>query len=316
MLLVTGGAGYIGSHALRALRSAGHEALAYDDLSEGHREAVLDAPLVEGDILDTERLERTLRENEVDGVLHFAARCYVGESMEQPERYWRINRDGTRSLLRAMEHAGVTRLVFSSTCAVGGVPDVLPMDESMVRRPINVYGETKAAMEDEIGQAPGLSHVIFRYFNAAGASEDGVLGEHHEPETHLVPLALAAARDGTELIVNGDDYDTPDGTCMRDYVHVCDLADAHVLAIEHLAAGGASTLAHLGYGHGTSVLAVIEAVERVTGRSVKRRMGPRRPGDPAALYADNGRARTLLGWAPRHDNLDAIVGHAWAAMAH
>jgi UDP-arabinose 4-epimerase len=314
MLLVTGGAGYIGSHSVRALRAAGHPVVVYDDLSEGHADAVLDAPLVVGDILDTDALTRALQAHAVRGVLHFAARCYVGESMQQPELYWRINRDGTRSLLAAMRRAGVDVLVFSSTCAVYGEPDRLPMDEDLPHRPVNVYGETKAAMEREIRAADGLKHAIFRYFNAAGASEDGLLAERHDPETHLIPLALAAARDGTELRINGDDYVTPDGTCLRDYVHVCDLADAHVLAAERLLRGGDSLVCNLGYGRGTSVLEICDVVERVTGRPLRRSVGPRRPGDPPALYARADLARTALHWAPTRQALDLIVGHAWAAM--
>jgi UDP-arabinose 4-epimerase len=314
MLLATGGAGYIGSHTVRALRAAGHAVVVYDDLSEGRREAVLDAPLVEGDILDTRLLTATLREQRVEGVLHFAARCYVDESIANPALYWRINRDGTRSLLTAMAEAGVPRLVISSTCAVFGVPDRVPMDEDLPHQPISVYGETKSAMEGEIRAASGVRHVIFRYFNAAGASDDGVLGEHHDPETHLIPRALVAARDGTELVVNGDDYPTKDGTCIRDYVHVCDLADAHVLAVERLLAGGTSLICNLGYGRGHSVQEVLDSVRRVTGRPLAARVGPRRAGDPPALFARADRARTELGWACRRDDLDLIVRHAWVAL--
>jgi UDP-arabinose 4-epimerase len=314
MLLATGGAGYIGSHTVRALRAAGHDVVVYDDLSEGHRDAVLDAPLVEGDILDTPKLLATLREHRVQGVLHFAARCYVDESLAKPELYWRINRDGTRSLLVAMAAARVPALVFSSTCAVFGVPDRVPMGEDLPHRPISVYGETKSAMEGEIQAAAGIRHVIFRYFNAAGASEDGRLGERHDPEPHLIPRALAAARDGTELTVYGDDYPTPDGTCIRDYVHVCDLADAHVLAVRRLLGGGASLICNLGYGRGRSVREVLEAVRRVTGRPVRARVGPRRAGDPPALFASADRARAELGWTFRRDDLDLIVKHAWAAL--
>jgi UDP-glucose-4-epimerase GalE len=311
MLLVTGGAGYIGSHAVRALRTAGHSVVAYDDLSEGHRDALLGAPLVEGDILDTELLVRTLAHHEVRGVLHFAARCYVGESMEKPELYWRINRDGTRSLLAAMRRTGVGALVFSSTCAVYGEPGRLPMDEDLPQRPLNVYGETKAAMEREIRAADGLRHVIFRYFNAAGASEDGVLSERHDPESHLIPLALAAARDGAELVINGDDYATPDGTCVRDYVHVCDLAEAHLAALRRLEEGGPSGRFNLGSGNGMTVKQVLDAVGRVAGSAVPYSLGPRRPGDPARLVASSGLAQRELGWRPRLGELQAIVRTAW-----
>jgi len=314
MLLATGGAGYIGSHTVRALRAAGLPVVVYDDLSEGHRDAVLDAPLVEGDILDTPRLTATLREHRVEAVLHFAARCYVDESLARPELYWRINRDGTRSLLAAMAAARVRRLVFSSTCAVFGVPERVPMDEDLPHRPISVYGETKSAMEAEIRAAGDVRYVIFRYFNAAGASEDGRLGERHDPETHLIPRALSAARYGTELVIYGDDYPTPDGTCIRDYVHVCDLADAHLLAVRRLLDGGASLVCNLGYGRGRSVLEVLDSVRRVTGRPLVARVGPRRPGDPPELYARADRARAELGWTGGRGDLDLIVRHAWAAL--
>jgi UDP-arabinose 4-epimerase len=313
MLLATGGAGYIGSHAVRALRRAGHAVVAYDDLSEGHADALLGAPLVQGDIRDTPRLAAALREHDVDVVLHFAARCYVGESMENPDLYWSVNRDGTRSLLSAMQQSGARALVFSSTCAVFGQPERVPIDEEQPQRPTNVYGQTKAAMEGEI-RASGLAHVILRYFNAAGASEDGLLGERHDPETHLIPLALRAARDGGELVVHGGDYPTPDGTCIRDYVHVEDLADAHVAAVGRLQSGGASLTAHLGYGRGASVREVCEAVSTVTGRPLRTRLGPRRPGDPPRLFAQAERARRELRWQPRFDDLPTIVRHAWQAL--
>jgi UDP-glucose-4-epimerase GalE len=312
-LLVTGGAGYIGSHCTRALMARGHEVVVYDDLSEGHADAVLEARLVQGDILDTERLRATLAEQGTQAVLHFAARCYVGESVEKPDLYWLINRDGTRSLLTAMASQGVGAMVFSSTCAVYGEPDQVPIPEDQPRAPVSPYGETKAAMEDEIAAA-GLRSVIFRYFNAAGASEDGVLGERHDPETHLIPLALAAARDGGQITIFGDDYPTPDGTCVRDYVHVCDLADAHVLAVEHLLSGGDSLRANLGYGEGRSVQEVCESVRRVTGLPLEARLGPRRPGDPPELWADAGLARESLGWSPTRTDLDTIVRHAWATL--
>jgi len=313
-LLVTGGAGYIGSHCVRALVGRGHDVVVYDDLSEGHADAVLDARLVVGDILDTKLLESTLAEHGTDAVLHFAARCYVGESMEQPDLYWRINRDGTRSLLAAMDTAGVGCLVFSSTCAVYGEPDEIPIHEELVHAPVNVYGETKSAMEGEIRAAPGLRSVIFRYFNAAGASEDGALAERHDPETHLIPLALRAARDGGALAVFGDDYPTPDGTCIRDYVHVCDLADAHVLGVERLLGGGDSMVANLGYGQGTSVREICLAVERVTGLPLATIIGPRRAGDPPELWAGAARARDLLGWSPTRTDIDVMVRHAWETL--
>ena len=313
MLLVTGGAGYIGSHATRALAAAGHDVVVYDDLSEGFSDAVLGKPLVVGDILDTEKLQKTLKDRAVDAVLHFAARCYVGESMQKPDLYWRVNRDGTRSLLKAMAGAGVGKLVFSSTCAVYGVPDSVPMHEDTPHRPLSVYGETKAAMEGEIADSD-VEAVVFRYFNAAGASSDAVLGERHDPETHLIPLALMAARDGATLTINGDDYPTPDGTCVRDYIHVMDLADAHVAGVQRLLAGNSGLTANLGSGRGYSVLEIVEAVRRVTGRPLATQVGPRRPGDPPALYARAERAESELGWRPQFTDIQVIVEHAWRAL--
>lgn len=314
MLLVTGGAGYIGSHTVRALDEMGRDLVVYDDLSEGHREAVVSNKLVVGDVLDTDLLADTLAAHGVTGVLHFAARCYVGESMENPDLYWRVNRDGTQSLLEAMARTGVEHLIFSSTCAVYGVPSHLPIAEEAARRPINVYGETKVAMEDDITAAAGVRSVVLRYFNAAGASPDGLLAERHDPETHLIPLALLAARDGATLTIHGGDYPTPDGTCLRDYVHVCDLASAHVAAVDYLESGGASLIANLGYGHGYSIREVVEAVSRVTGVVVKTEVGPNRPGDPPSLYADGQKARGVLGWTPQFQSLDDIVEHAWRTL--
>ncbi len=322
-VVVTGGAGYVGSHAVKALAAAGRDVVVYDDLSAGHAEAITRVAgafpgrrisLVRGDILDRAALEAALRASGATAVLHFAARLLVGESMRDPIGYYRANVGGTMTLLGAMADAGVQRLVFSSTAATFGEPRATPIDEDHPQHPINPYGETKLAVEralPHVERATGIRSVTFRYFNAAGADPDGLLGEDHEPEEHLIPLAIAAARGGAPLTVFGDDYDTPDGTCLRDYVHVSDLADAHVAALGALEAGGASAAYNLGNGQGMSVREVIAAVGRAAGRAVPHHIGPRRAGDPARLVAANARARRDLGWAPRLGALEAIVDTAW-----
>jgi UDP-arabinose 4-epimerase len=314
-ILVTGGAGYIGSHTCRELARQGYAPVVFDNLSEGHRWAVRYGPLVEGDLADTDRLCRTLEQTRPAAVVHFAAHAYVGESMRDPLKYFRNNVAGTISLLEAMQAVRVGRLVFSSTCATYGIPSAIPIGEDQPQVPVNPYGESKRFVERMLewtARTRGLEYVVLRYFNAAGADEEGELGESHDPETHLVPLAIHAAlglRD--RLDVFGTDYATPDGTAIRDYIHVTDLARAHVAALQHLERGGASGAFNLGTGVGVSVREVIRTVEHVSRREVPVLEGPRRAGDPEVLVADPRRARTVLGWQPRCSDLTTIVETAW-----
>jgi UDP-arabinose 4-epimerase len=313
---VVGGAGYIGSHAAKALSRAGHEPVVIDNLSTGHSEAVRWGPLHEVDIRDRAALRAVFSTIRPDAVMHFAALAYVGDSMRDPLAYYETNVSGTLSLLAAMQAVDCPLIVFSSSCATYGIPDRLPITEATPQHPTNPYGETKLACERLLHWA-GLAHDIrwmaLRYFNAAGADPDGEIGETHEPEPHLIPLALrAAAGAGAPLRVMGTDYPTVDGTAMRDYVHVSDLASAHVLALEHLARGGAPQAVNLGTGTPNSVLEVMRTVEAVTGRTVPHEMADRRPGDPPELWADASLAGSLLGWAPRYPSLDQMVETAWA----
>lgn len=322
-VVVTGGAGYVGSHAAKALLAAGYDVVLYDDLSAGHAE-VADrlagayparrVTLVRGDIVDGGLVLDTLRSSQAEAVMHFAARLLVGESVREPLAYYHTNVSGTLTVLTAMAAAGVRRFVFSSTAATFGEPVATPIDETHPQRPINPYGESKLAVEralPHVERATGIRSVTFRYFNAAGADPEGLLGEDHDPEEHLIPLAIRAVQGGSPLTVFGDDYDTPDGTCVRDYVHVSDLADAHVASLRLLEQGGPSGAYNLGNGDGMSVRQVIETVGRVAGTPVPHAIGARRPGDPARLVASNDRARRALGWAPRLARLDAIVETAW-----
>ena len=286
----------------------------YDDLSNGHREAVRWGTFVAGNVCDEDKVAEVLREHQIASVMHFAAWLLVGESVSDPAGYYRNNVEGTLALLRAMASASVTRLVFSSTAAVFGNPEKTPIDETHPTRPINAYGETKLAIERALPhfeRAYGLRSVVLRYFNAAGADPDGELGEVHNPETHLVPLAIEAACGGRPLLVFGDDYPTPDGTCLRDYVHVTDLASAHVLALAHLERGGASATYNLGNGRPFSVRDVIGAVEQVTGKRVNWSSAPRRAGDPAVLFASSQKIQQELGWQPRYADPVGIVETAW-----
>ena len=313
-VLVTGGAGYIGSHTVKALEAAGHEVVVYDDLSAGHREAVPGSPLVEGDIHDVAKLGDALRAHRVGAVLHFAARASVGESVSDPRGYYWNNVGGTLAVLEAMIAASVGRLVFSSSAAVFGEPIETPIDEAHPTRPINPYGETKLAVERALPyfeRAYGLRSVTLRYFNAAGADPDGGLGEDHDPELHLIPRAIQAALGGPPVPVFGEDYPTPDGTCLRDYIHVTDLADAHVRALAALEGGAGTTAYNLGNGRPISVREVLRGVERVSGRPVPRVPSPRRPGDPAVLFASRARIERELGWRPALGDLDTIVATAW-----
>lgn len=321
-ILVTGGAGYIGSHAVKALLRDGRHVVVYDDFSAGHRGAcdalasVADGRLmvVEGSIVDAERVELACREHRVDGALHFAAWLSVGESVAEPAGYFRNNVVGTLGLLDGLRRAEVTRLVFSSTCATFGEPEEVPIHEDVPQRPINAYGETKLAVERALPhyeRAYGLRSIVLRYFNAAGADPDGLLGEDHDPEIHLIPRAIVAARGGPALQLFGDDYPTPDGTCLRDYVHVSDLATAHLGALRALETGRASAAYNVGTGVPHSVRQVLDAVARVAGRRVPASVAPRRPGDPAVLYAANDKVRRELEWAPRYAGIDDSVETAW-----
>ena len=313
-VLVTGGAGYIGSHIVRALRVAGRNAVVLDNLIAGHRAAVEGAPLIEADVRETALVRAALRDHEVTAVIHCAGLLSVGESMLDPSRYYDCNVRGSLSLLDAMMAEGIQRLVFSSTCAVYGEPVSTPIDEAHPTNPINPYGETKLAVERALrhyGRAHGLRSIALRYFNAAGADAKGDLGEAHAPELHLIPRAIAAARDANPLRVFGDDYPTSDGTCERDYIHVSDLADAHVRALDALDDEVTARVYNLGTGRPHSVREVIQAVERISGQSVDTTVVSRRPGDPAVLYASAERIATDLGWRPAFTCLDDVVATAW-----
>jgi len=315
MILVTGGAGYIGSHAVLELRRSGHEVVLFDDLKEGHRPAALDAPLVQGDLCDRDLLVETIRSRKVDAVMHFAARCYVGESVTNPAKYVRDNARGLHELLEAMRACDVKRIVFSSTCAVYGVPAKVPITEELPRAPISPYGITKRFCEEQLEmycRAYGFAVVAPRYFNAAGADPDGKLGEWHEPETHLIPNILRSALSGgtRPLEVFGTDYPTPDGTCIRDYVHVADLATAHRLALGVMKPGVFEPV-NLGTGRGNSVLEVIAAARAVTGAALPYKVLPRREGDPPALVGGVEKAARLLGWKAKHCDIVETVRHAW-----
>ena len=321
-VLVTGGAGFIGSHACKALARAGHEPVVYDNLSTGHEDAVRWGPLEVGDIADGERLDEVFRAHQPEAVMHFAALAYVDESVRDPAAYYQVNVAGAVSLLEAMRRHGSEIIVFSSTCATYGVPDTLPIQESTLQNPINPYGFTKLVVERMLAdyeRAYGLRWVALRYFNAAGADPDGELGERHYPETHAIPLAVRAAL-GLEpaFQVFGTDYPTADGSAIRDYVHVSDLADAHARALEYLADGGANTAYNLGTGVGTSVLELVQAVAAATGRRVPLVRTARRQGDPPVLYAAARRANHDLGWRPRFVTIDETVETAarWFMRVH
>jgi UDP-glucose-4-epimerase GalE len=313
-ILVTGGAGYIGSHTVRLLLAQGHDVTVVDNLSKGHRQNVPQDRLHVLNLADTGALAALMRQKQTEAVIHFAAFIAVGESMREPARYFTNNVGGSLSLFTAMVEAGVKHLVFSSTAAVYGNPHASPILETFPIHAVNPYGESKVMVEtllrwfDEIHH---LTSVCLRYFNASGADPEGKLGEQHDPETHLIPLVLRAAITGKPITVFGNDYDTPDGTCVRDYIHVNDLAQAHILALEHLIGGGASDQFNVGTGTGHSVMEVIRAAEDVVGKKVPYVMGPRREGDPSALVAASDKLRTKLGWEPRYADLRTIVQHAW-----
>lgn len=315
-ILVTGGAGYIGSHAVRALIEAGREVVVLDDLSTGFREAVHpDAKFYNIDIHDGEALDKLFQAEDIAGVIHFAAFSQVGESMKKPLKYYDNNLSGTLSLIKAMVRNNVKYIVFSSTAATYGEPERVPILESDRTQPTNCYGETKLAIEKMMkwtGGAHDLHYVALRYFNACGAHPSGEIGEAHDPETHLIPLILQVPLGKREAIsVFGDDYPTKDGTCIRDYIHVCDLSDAHILALDYLMKGGESDVFNLGNGEGFTVKEVIETARRVTGHPIPVEICPRRAGDPAQLVASSEKARSILGWKPRYNDLETIIQTAW-----
>jgi UDP-glucose 4-epimerase len=317
-VLVTGGAGYIGSHTVRILKQAGFSVVVFDNFSRGHLEAVEGYTVVEGDTADTGLLKKVLKEKKIDVAMHFAAHSQVGESVEKPALYYDNNVIGGLKLLEAVMDAGIKYFIFSSSAAVYGEPESVPISEGHPLKPTNPYGETKAIIEKALeyyDQAYGLKSVSLRYFNAAGAAIEGGLGEDHDPETHLIPLVLKAALDQNKpLILFGDDYPTADGTAVRDYIHVVDLAQAHLLALEALLAGSGnpfSSVYNLGNGNGFSVMEVIKAAETVTGKKVPYKIGPQREGDPAVLVASAEKAQNELGWQPRYASLEKIIGTAW-----
>ena len=315
-LFVTGGAGYVGSHCCKAFARAGWRVVVYDSLYRGWRDLARFGDLVEGDILDLPRLTAAMVEARPDVVAHFAALTYVGESVEDPARYYENNSKGAWNILAAMREAGCSKIIFSSTAATYGEPQEIPMPETHRQSPINPYGWSKLIVErmlHDYAAAYGFRYAALRYFNAAGADPEGEIGERHDPETHVIPLAIRGAlSDDYAFTVFGDDFDTRDGTCVRDYVHVADLAEAHRLAAEHLAGGGEGGAFNLGTGTGTTVKEIADAVEAVSGRPLRRVVGPRRAGDPPSLVASNAKAREVLGWTPVRSDIAAIVRDAWA----
>ena len=314
MILVTGGAGYVGSHSAKALRAAGYRVVIFDNLSAGHREAALGAPLIVGDIRDVDAVRRAIRDSGATAVMHFAARLVIAESMRDPAGYYNTNVMGALATLEAMAAEQCRLFVFSSTCAVYGEPTEVPLRETHPTAPVNPYGQTKLVVEQALPHfehAYGIRSIRLRYFNAAGADPEGELGEDHTPEVHAIPRAFDAAGGGAPFEIFGEDYPTPDGTCLRDYVHVADLADAHLRALHLLEQGGASATYNVGTERPSSVREVLSVVERITGRAVSRRSAPRRPGDPAVLYASAARIRRQLEWVPRRAELETIVKDAW-----
>ncbi len=315
-VLVVGGAGYIGSHCVRQLQEAGHHPVVLDNLVFGHKSAISpDLTLYEEDLGNRSKVEEILINERIDVVMHFAAFAYVGESVQDPLKYYKNNVAETIDLLQAMQNCGVNKFVFSSTCASYGIPEKMPMTEDLPQSPINPYGQSKLDVENILkacAHAYGLSSASFRYFNASGAAEDGAIGEDHDPETHLIPLAIWAAQGKRDqLTVFGTDYDTPDGTCLRDYIHVDDLSRAHIAVFEKLENPGQCLFYNLGTGIPASVMEIIKAIEDVTGLTVPYTVGERRPGDPPALYADSSKAQSELGWSPKYDNIRDIITTAW-----
>lgn len=314
-ILVTGGAGYIGSHACKALKQAGYTPITYDNLVYGHRSAVKWGPLEVGDIADRQRLQTVMREYRPLAVMHFAAYAYVGESVEKPSKYYHNNVAGTLSLLETMRHCGVDKIIFSSTCATYGIPEQIPIGENHPQAPINPYGRSKLMIEwilEDFWKAYGIKYICLRYFNAAGADPEVEIGEKHDPETHLIPLVLDTALGRrAQIEIYGTDYDTPDGSCIRDYIHVTDLASAHLLALEYLQKGGDSNKFNLGNGTGFSVKDVIATATEISGRPILSVNSRRRAGDPAVLVGDSDKIKKVLGWKPQHHHLAEIIETAW-----
>ncbi len=314
-ILVCGGAGYIGSHINKQLNLEGYDTIVFDNLVYGHREAVKWGRFVQGDLSNISDIEDAFEKYDIDAVFHFAAFAYVGESVDKPEKYYYNNVVNTLNLLRVMREHGCSKIIFSSTCATYGEPERVPITEDMPQNPINPYGMTKLMVErifKDYAKAYGLKFAVLRYFNAAGADPDGEIGESHDPETHIIPLVLdAASGKRPDIKVFGTDYDTPDGSCIRDYIHVTDLADAHLKALHYLEKGGEPDFFNLGNAIGTSVLEVVDAVKRVTGKEFKVVLAPRRPGDPAKLVGSSEKAQRILGWKPEFGDIHTIVSHAW-----
>ena len=315
-ILVTGGAGYIGSHINKLLAREGHETVVFDNLIYGHREAVKWGTLIEGDLKNIHEIEAVFEKYPIEAVFHFAAYAYVGESVAEPEKYYYNNIGCTLNLLKVMRRYGCDKIIFSSSCATYGEPEQMPITEDMSQNPINPYGFTKYAVErifKDYERAYGLRYMVLRYFNAAGADPEGEIGEAHDPETHIIPLILdAASGKRPNVKVFGTDYPTRDGSCIRDYIHVSDLATAHLLALRHLETGKPSQFLNLGNTKGTSVLELIEAAKRVTGKDIPVELTERRPGDPAILVGSSEKAKRVLGWEPIYGDIDTIVCHAWA----
>src|SRR4030043_488791 len=313
-ILITGGAGYIGSHVSKELLRQGHQPIIYDNLQTGHRKATQRARFIEGDLVDSKKLRETFQSFSIDSVMHFAADCQVGESVENPLKYFKNNVKNSLQLIEMMMEFNVRTFIFSSSAAVYGEPKKIPIPEEHPCLPVNPYGETKWIFEKELQrlhEAKKLDYISLRYFNAAGADPDGEIGEDHSPETHLIPISIPAAINGKAIPIFGTDYDTPDGTCIRDYIHVTDLARAHILALERLKSGGTSGIYNLGNGNGYSVREVIETVGEVTGMKVDTIETPRRPGDPARLVAGSEKIKKELGWTPIYPDLGTIVNTAW-----